>query len=502
MSPSYFWGNTTGPGNLFTQIVCSTSGQFVFATEGSNLYISTNFGRSWSAPKPANTLATGLAPSSIGSVACDGTGLNIFVTVNDNGGSQWPLLFSNNAGATFSSVSGFLNTSSSWGSIACDPTGQYICATDNTSKKVLYSKTGPTGSWLQSAAFTNTFSTQLVVSAESTGNVYVYLVDSVGNFAISSDSGATWAPPSNIPSWPGLNFIACNGSGSTVYVASNTSSGSGNVWKSVDYGNSWTNLAASPVTNGAHISCDYTGNSVLLSDFTAGSPNIGYTYFSNDGGATWAWQTTVPTAGSSNDIVLLSSDASHFFSVVLGTALFVYPPPITCFKEGSKILCLVDSQEKYIPVENIRRGTLVKTALNGYKMVDMIGYQVVQQPNSKQRIKEQLYVCSNKNYPEVFEDLVLTGCHCILVDNFSSEEERAATIEVNGKIFITGNKYRLPACTDKRTDVYPVEGDHTVYHFALENDDMRMNYGVYANGLLVETSSKRHLQDWKNMTML
>jgi hypothetical protein len=40
-----------------------------------------------------------------------------------------------------------------------------------------------------------------------------------------------------------------------------------------------------------------------------------------------------------------------------------------------------------------------------------------------------------------------------------------------------------------------VKGDHKIYHFALENEDNYMNYGVYANGLLVETTSKRFMDE-------
>jgi hypothetical protein len=122
------------------------------------------------------------------------------------------------------------------------------------------------------------------------------------------------------------------------------------------------------------------------------------------------------------------------------------------------------------------------------------------QQSSEDRIKDQLYKCSTENFPEVFEDLVLTGCHCILVNNFKDENEREEAIKINrinandkDNEYITDNKYRLPACVDKRTTVYEVTGEHTIYHFALENDDYYMNYGVYANGLLVESTSKRFM---------
>jgi hypothetical protein len=110
-------------------------------------------------------------------------------------------------------------------------------------------------------------------------------------------------------------------------------------------------------------------------------------------------------------------------------------------------------------------------------------------------------VCSQKNYPGVFEDLVITGSHSILTGEFK-EGEREKTVEVLGRIFITDNRYRLPACIDKRAEIYDKSGHFEIYHFALENDDRYMNYGIYANGLLVETCSKRYLENVSGMTIL
>jgi hypothetical protein len=44
---------------------------------------------------------------------------------------------------------------------------------------------------------------------------------------------------------------------------------------------------------------------------------------------------------------------------------------------------------------------------------------------------------------------------------------------------------------------------YTIWHFALENTDDGMNYGVYANGgLLVETCAIRTLKTKSNMTLI
>ena len=53
-----------------------------------------------------------------------------------------------------------------------------------------------------------------------------------------------------------------------------------------------------------------------------------------------------------------------------------------------------------------------------------------------------------------------------------------------------------------RTAVYEKEGVHLIYHIALEHADYYMNYGVYANGLLVETTSKRYLKELSDMILI
>ena len=168
----------------------------------------------------------------------------------------------------------------------------------------------------------------------------------------------------------------------------------------------------------------------------------------------------------------------------------------TCFKEDTKIL----TDQGYKTIQELRKGDLIKTLKHDFKPIDMIGKRDIYHPALQERIKDQLYKCSPEHF-SVFEDLMITGCHSILVDEFK-EGEREKTIEINGDAYVTENKYRLPACVDDRTTVYETPGTYTIYHFALENDDIYNNYGIYANGLLVESCSKRYLKELSNMTLI
>jgi hypothetical protein len=180
------------------------------------------------------------------------------------------------------------------------------------------------------------------------------------------------------------------------------------------------------------------------------------------------------------------------------------PTTVTCFGENTKILCFnkETSQEEYIQIKDIRRGTLVKTVMNGYVAVDAIGKSTIHSYANGDRIKNRLYKCTKENYPEIVdEDLILTGCHSILVD-YLTDEQREKTIQEIQQIYITDRKYRLFTFLDPRAEPYQVAGELPIYHIALENENYYMNYGIYANGLLVESCSKRYLKELSGMTLI
>lgn len=174
-------------------------------------------------------------------------------------------------------------------------------------------------------------------------------------------------------------------------------------------------------------------------------------------------------------------------------------PSFPCFLEGSTVLCQVDGIEKYVPVEKLEKGTLVKTSLNGYKAVVLLGKGTIQNPGNDERTENRLYKCSTSEYPELKDDLYITGCHSILKGSIT-EKQKEDTFKHLGKMFITDKKYRLMAFMDDRAEPWNSKGTYTIWNFALENLDERMNYGVYVNGgLLVETSCIYFLKNKSNM---
>jgi hypothetical protein len=217
----------------------------------------------------------------------------------------------------------------------------------------------------------------------------------------------------------------------------------------------------------------------------------------------------VNTRASMSNYALLYDDAGYYkgdtsspLPYATTTSNYVPPTPI-CFLEGSKILCynLTAYKEEYRPIETLRKGMFVKTLLNGYKRIDLIGHSKIYNPGNSMRSKYRLYRCPKKNYPTLIDDLIITGCHSILVPSLT-DQERADVIEVQNATFVTDHLYRLPACVDHRSDPFEEEGLFTIWHLALEHDDPYVNYGIYANGLLVETTSKRMMLERSGMDLI
>ena len=173
---------------------------------------------------------------------------------------------------------------------------------------------------------------------------------------------------------------------------------------------------------------------------------------------------------------------------------------LNCFLEGSKI----ETERGIVNVENLRKGDMIKTFRDGYRPIKYLGVRTISHLANPERIADQLYLCPKENFPGATDDLVITGCHSLLIYRlFKDEHEKKEVIRVNGHTYVTDGHYRFPACIlTEETRVYPHKGTFNIYHFALENDDYFMNYGVYAGGILVETASIRYMKELANMRLI
>ena len=370
---------------------------------------------------------------------------------------------------------------------------------DYTIGTVTTGSIGSTTSWKISSTLSTGTSNVLSVytnttTLDSNGAYFLYPAPvgaNISYFATQADANA------------GTNVIATNLSDYAVGTVTTGSIGSTTSWKisgtlSTGTSNNASVYANTTVLNSPGVYYLYpTAPAPKISYFAnqtnaiagtnaiatnAGSYAVG-TVTTGSIGSTTSWKIsgTLSSGTSSNTGVYtngmtLNSSGSYYLY-----------PNVPCFLEGTKVLCLVDGIEKYVCVEDLTRGTLVKTSRNGYKKVDIIKKSPIVNPGHSERVLDRLYVCSQSKYPELTENLYITGCHSILVDSIT-DKERADTIKYLNRIFVTEKKYRLIAAVDERAEPWTSEGTYNIWHFALENESELLNYGVFVNGgLLVET---------------
>ena len=360
--------------------------------------------------------------------------------------------------------------------------------------------------WTGRGAVINNNAQGVEFGKDGSGNnlwVYVGYTNNSGNTLATSTDGITWTGRGLVFSVSGysVKYIR-DGSGNNLWVA--VGWGSSNVYTSTN-GINWTSKSVLLLSQGRSINYAnglwvYTGYKAGTTDKIATSTDTNTWTLRSSSFITYSgWGVaTIPDSITTSNSTITNNSVSTF-------ALLPFPASpaspaqttnVVCFKEGAQIL----TADGYKKVEELRKGDLIQTVEHGFVPIDIIGKKQIYHDASANRIKDQLYRCT---HAEVFDELVLTGCHSILVEDFFSDEQREKTMEYNkGRVFITDNHYRLPAFLDDRANVYEPAGTYTIYHFALENADYYMNYGVYANGLLVETCSKRYLREYAGMTLL
>ena len=109
-----------------------------------------------------------------------------------------------------------------------------------------------------------------------------------------------------------------------------------------------------------------------------------------------------------------------------------------------------------------------------------------------------MYKMIRNDHNGLIEDLTVTGGHAILVNNIDLyREENERLMGATQKI---DDKYLLLAAASPDFVKLENNDEYTYYHFILENngnDDER--FGIWSNGILSETPSKRQFLQNSNL---
>jgi hypothetical protein len=288
------------------------------------------------------------------------------------------------------------------------------------------------------------------------------------------------------------DYIVSSTTGQVIFINVTTpSAGPPGVFVSTDYGGSFNLIVPTSLLISGGISrlaCNSTGTTLMI------QMNTGIYFIENVNPSTQAiGQLKFIT---SNTISAIASNANggrqYFFNSTTGlTSRNATAAATPCFLEGTKILCKLQNNEVYLSVQNIKVGTLVKTS-SGFKKVYKIGNSCIRNPGHSGRTMDRIYVCKKSVFPELTEDLFVTGYHSILVDELT-KDELDKTMKINGQVFEADNKKCLMAGVSTKTEPWAQEGTFTIWHLSLEDEHPDTKFGVYSNGLLTETCSMNYM---------
>jgi hypothetical protein len=197
------------------------------------------------------------------------------------------------------------------------------------------------------------------------------------------------------------------------------------------------------------------------------------------------------SALSSASQTLYNSYFSPSVSGVTNNVTFNANP--SCFNEGTKILCLnKELQESWIPIENLRKGDLVKTYLHGYRKIELIGKGYGKNID-KNLWNINMFIMKKSETNGLLEDLIVTGGHGILVDDLNEYKEENDK-KFNGSTPKIDDKFILLSGVSKDFIILPEGYEFNYYHLVVEAEgpeDNDKRYGIWANGILSETPSKK-----------
>jgi hypothetical protein len=235
------WYSVTGltTNVAFNCTAMSSTGQYMLASLASStstVYLSTNYGVTWTAISssylPATNAYWALDISSTGQYMAVGAGqANLFYVNNNYGAGAWTT-------PTTGAPVGYI-------SIAMSATGQYIttCCNSSSSNAGVYLSTNYGVTWASSSL--PTLNTWWNLGMSSTGQ---YIIASgVGNVSISSNYGVNWIM-TTIPT--SSAYQSCCISSTGQYMFAYTATGG---YVSNTYGATWTALTALPAVSGPNM---------------------------------------------------------------------------------------------------------------------------------------------------------------------------------------------------------------------------------------------------------
>jgi sugar lactone lactonase YvrE len=337
---------------------------------------------------------------------------------------------------------------------------------------------------------------------------YGITIDPLGNLYVCNFNGTSPGVISKLVLSSGTTYscttLTLNGPDTTIYPFGITIDSLGNLYV--------TNNTRNGIITANYISqlvlssgTTYSSTTLTLTGGTLSSPK-GITIDSNTGNLYIADSNTVQKivlSGTNGTMsAYISSGLPQASFIAFNSSKYLYisdegtnsvyaTTSASCFNHDTKILCLnKEFQEQYLPIQDLRKGDIVKTYLHGYRKIDFIGKGTVS--NKPHIWNECMYKMEKTETNGLLEDLIVTGGHAILVEQVTEEQQNAyEPIGVKGYLEKIDDKFLLLAAVSEEFVQLTDDEIYTYYHLVPENNgDDNQRFGIWANGILSETPSK------------
>jgi hypothetical protein len=170
--------------------------------------------------------------------------------------------------------------------------------------------------------------------------------------------------------------------------------------------------------------------------------------------------------------------------------------PLPCFLADSKVL----TDKGLVPIQLLKKGDLVQTLNDGLLPVKFVGMRSFFNKLTEERINAHLYKLNKIDFPELLEDLFITGGHPLLVDDVDEETKKKLLDMSDNSPIITEGKFRVFACIHPKAELWNDEKEHDIFDIVLENEDPKKNIGIWVNGILTESMDEDFFLNNSGMT--
>ncbi len=488
----------TGSSEIFTFV--AIDGSTAIACNSNGIWQSSDSGVSW-------TLVLDGIPLGVSFVSIDINGSNAITSANNG------IWYSSDSGVSWTLALNGVPLSISFSYVAIDGanaialTSTQIWYSSNSGSSWTFAFDGP-------AAGVTTFNCVAISGTNAIAG------SNNGLLFYSNNGGSSWTNVLTLS--PTTNIRTAIIGGLNAIIGTN----SGLLYSSTGGANGWS-------TMGATAGVLFTSLSIDGTNAIAGS--IGGAWYSSNGGSSWTASSgtegltityvningAVAVASCFPNGLYLSTNFGVVWNIVSSTALLrllqvvlnidnlsvavagrigetagttpgaYYTPTALCLNHDTKILCLTAEGDKYVPIQDLREGHFVKSYLHGYRKIQCIGKNTM--INKPTLWMQSMWKMEKTDTNGLIEDLITLGGHSLLVDTLSDEivckykehnwyDGTSPTID-NKLLLCAGLSGQFIQLTD--TDIY------TYYQLTLDNDgDKNKRFGIWANGVLVETPSE------------